>query len=323
METTYTALARNRWRTLWLLMLFPAMIATITYLASLAVGLTNSENLEHGLIVGSTFFVGVIPFVSAGALVWTLIAITAGKRMVLSFAGAKKVRKIDAPELYRTVENLAIQTGVPTPEIYLIEDESMNAFATGYAPSRAAVAITRGLLGKLEKPELEAVMAHELGHILHRDTRVMLIAVTMVGIIQILSELILRGVFRTMHISGRDDRKGGGGAIAIAFLIVIAVWIIGALGAVFVQMGISRRREYMADAQSVHLTRHPDALISALQKISGDARVEVLDGKRSIAAMCIIDPLGQGKHGLFDALEGLFASHPPMAKRIAALQSLR
>lgn len=321
MQTTYAALAGNRWRTIWLLMLFPAMVATVTYLASLAVGLIGAEGIDGGLENGSRFFLSSIPFVTIGSVLWMIIALFAGRKMVLSFAGAKKIQKADAPDLYRTVENLAIQTGIPTPDVYVIEDESMNAFATGYRPENAAVAITRGLLNKLTKPELEAVMAHEMGHILHRDTRVMLMAVTMVGIIQLITELVLRGVFRSSF-KGNHDRKGGGSAAAIAIILVIVIWLIGAVGAVFVQMGISRRREYMADAQSAHLTRHPDALITALQKIATDSRVEVLDGKRSVAAMCIIDPLGQNKHGFFDAIGGLFASHPPMEKRIETLKTM-
>ncbi|HLD64230.1 MAG TPA: M48 family metallopeptidase [Candidatus Peribacteraceae bacterium] len=319
-RTTYEALAANRWRSLWLLMLFPAMLATIVLLGILVVVAAEQGVTDQSINrIGELFF-GVIPFVIVGATLWIIIALLTGKRMVLSFAGAKPIKKAEAPELYRLVENLAIQTGIPTPTIYIIEDQSLNAFATGYKPEGAVVAVTRGILERLEKPELAAVLAHEFGHILHRDIRVMFIAVTMVGIIQLISELILRGLFHGMY-GGRSDRKSGAGAAGIIFLAAVAIWLIGFLGAMFVQLGLSRRREFMADTESAHLTRHPESLINALQKIAADPRVEVLDGKRSIAAMCIADPL-ENKRNLLENLQGLFSTHPRVQDRIRALQAL-
>jgi len=255
-------------------------------------------------------------------VVWITIALAFGKHMILAFSGANPIEKRDNPELFRTVENLAIRTGIPTPNIYIIEDESMNAFATGFSPTDSAVAITTGLLKKLDKNELEAVMAHEFGHILHRDIRIMLIAVTMVGIIQLLAEVILRVVFQNIRaFSNGDEKKDSGQIIFVMIAAAVVIWLISFLGAIFVQMGISRKRELMADAQSANLTRNPTALISALQKISTDARVEILDGKRSIAAMCIADPL-ETKSSFFDSLSGLFSSHPPVQERIEALQGM-
>src|SRR3989338_5431837 len=306
-RTTYEALAANRWRSLWLLMLFPAMLATIVLIGILVVVAAEQGVTDQSINrIGELFF-GVIPFVIVGATLWIIIALLTGKRMVLSFAGAKPIKKAEAPELYRLVENLAIQTGIPTPTIYIIEDQSLNAFATGYKPEGAVVAVTRGILERLEKPELAAVLAHEFGHILHRD-------------IQLISELILRGLFHGMY-GGRSDRKSGAGAAGIIFLAAVAIWLIGFLGAMFVQLGLSRRREFMADTESAHLTRHPESLINALQKIAADPRVEVLDGKRSIAAMCIADPL-ENKRNLLENLQGLFSTHPRVQDRIRALQAL-
>src|SRR3989338_1210951 len=226
-RTTYEALAANRWRSLWLLMLFPAMLATIVLIGILVVVAAEQGVTDQSINrIGELFF-GVIPFVIVGATLWIIIALLTGKRMVLSFAGAKPIKKAEAPELYRLVENLAIQTGIPTPTIYIIEDQSLNAFATGYKPEGAVVAVTRGILERLEKPELAAVLAHEFGHILHRDIRVMFIAVTMVGIIQLISELILRGLFHGMVRSGNSDRKNSGGAAAVILLAAIAIWLIG------------------------------------------------------------------------------------------------
>lgn len=321
-ETTYAALSRNRWRTVWLLMLFPAMIVTVTYLACLAVSLYGATAETDAVVSSVNLFLAAAPAVTIGSTVWMIIALLGGKSMVLSFSGAKPINKSDAPELYRIVENLSIQTGIPMPQVYVIEDASMNAFATGYAPSQAAVAVTRGLLERLDRSELQAVMAHEIGHILHRDTRVMLIAITMVGILQLLAEIVLRGVFHNFgSIGGDRDRKSSGNAVIVIIVIAIVIWLISVLGALFVQMGISRRREFMADAESAHLTRHPQSLMSALQKISADPRVEVLDGKRTIAAMCIADPL-ERKQSFFEELQGLFSSHPAMHDRLEALSRL-
>jgi len=317
-ETTYAALRKNRWRTLWLFMLFPAMLATITYLSLLSFSAMEYGSVTPAVYNSAALFFDIAPFVTVGAVLWVIIALLWGRRMVLAFAGAKPIEKRDNPALYRSVENLAIRTGIPTPKIYIIDDHSLNAFATGYSPKNSAVAITKGLLEKLDKSELEAVMAHEFGHILHRDTRVMLMAITMVGIIQVLAEVILRMIFHRVHYGDDED---AGRIIIFLLAAAVVIWLISAFGAVFVQLGISRRREYSADIASAHITRHPTALVSALQKISKDARVEVLDGKRSIAALCIADPL-EKKKDFLDKLSGLFATHPPLKKRITALNGL-
>lgn len=308
---------------MWLFMLFPAMLFTITFLAIFAIAFFGTEDWVLASYEAGNMFFNVIPFVTIGATIWALISIFFGQKMILGFAGAKSIEKKDAPELYRIVENLAIRTGIPTPKIAIIEDQSMNAFATGFSPNNASVAITRGLLEKLNKKEVEAVMAHEMGHILHRDIRIMLIAVTMVGIIQLVAELIFRIVFRNLGAfgKGKGSKKGGGAAILVIIAAAVVIWLISIFGALFVQMGISRKREYMADAESANLTRDPLALASALEKITADSRVEVLDGKRSIAAMCIADPLDQ-KQSFMEKLSGFFASHPPAKDRIALLRSM-
>jgi heat shock protein HtpX len=321
-KTFHYYLAKNRWRTAWLMFLFPVMITVIVFSALYAFSLYVSQDFEIAVVSAFEKFVFLLPWVSAIAFLWVIIALRFGRSMILGFAGAKPIEKKDSPDLYRVVENLAIRSGISTPDIYLIEDESMNAFATGYSPKKAAVAITRGLLQKLSKSEVEAVMAHEIGHILHRDTRVMLIAITIVGIIQVIAEIIFRGIYRNaFFLGGKESGKKNGIIILAVIGILLLVWVISFFGAIFVQMGISRRREYMADAECVNLTRAPGSLISALQKISRDSRVEALDGKRSIAAMCIADPL-EKKQSFFERIQGLFSSHPPIAERIRALESM-
>ena len=315
--TCYEVMARNRWRTLLLFALFPIMLAAMTMLGSLALAIVESDG-AGGAIGPSALqnFLAISPVVGAVGTMWIGITLVSGKRMVLAFAGAKPIAKRDAPELYRIVENLAIRTGITMPALYVIDDPSLNAFATGYSPNRAAVAVTKGILEKLEKPELEAVLAHEFGHILSRDTRVMLIAIAMVGILQMLSEIVIRGIFHGSR--GSRDRKDGG---PVLLLIAIGVWLIGSVCAVLVQMGISRKREYLADAQSAYLTRDPLSLAAALAKISADPRVEVLDGKRTAVALCIADPLEE-KQSFVDGMLGLFSTHPPVKDRIALLRGM-
>ena len=240
--------------------------------------------------------------------------------MILSLSGAHQIQKSDAPDLYRIVENLSIRTGIKMPSVYIIEDQGMNAFATGYSPDKAAVTVTRGILDKLSSSELESVLAHEFGHILNRDTRVMLIAITFVGILQLAADLVLRSLW----FSGGTRRRGrdNGDAGFIIVIAIIVIWLVGFIGSILVQLGISRKRELLADAESAYLTRNPEGLISALEKITSDPHVEELDGKRSIAALCIADPLEGENESLLDKLQGLFSTHPSTKKRIEELQKM-
>lgn len=319
-HTFYDAIAKNRWRTAFLFALFPAMMLTIVYLGSLITTLYASNlPVDQAFVAAGDLFFQFTPWVIVGSAVWILLMMLGGKNMVLSMAGAKLISKAEAPDLYRMVENLAIRTGMPTPQVYIIEDESMNAFATGFSPQSAVVAVTRGILRQLDKDELEAVLAHEFGHIICRDTRTMLIAITMVGVLQLLADMILRSMWYAGRSKRSNEKNGAGGIIMLA---AIAIWLIGFVGSVLVQLGISRRREFNADAQSAQLTRNPAGLISALQKISTDARVEVLDGKRSIAMLCIADPLEGEKHSFLETIQSLFRTHPSTKRRIEELRGM-
>ena len=265
--------------------------------------------------------------------------------MILAFAGAKPIQKKDHPELFRSVENVSISAGLPkTPDIYIIEDMSLNAFATGNSPKDSKVAISRGLLEKLTKAELEAVMAHEVGHILNRDIRVMLISITLVGAVQMLGELLLR----TGGFTRSSDNSKSSSALFFIGLLFITI---GTLLATLTKLAISREREYLADATSATLTHNPRALATALKKISENARIEVLDKKASMAGLCIADPTASGHknhqkefthisppqaHNL-DSLNSsnlhlnkpskkpslwsrIWSTHPPMSDRIARLE---
>lgn len=317
-QTFYNAIAKNRWRTIFLFALFPAMLLTILYLGSYILAAYGGSGDDMTTQAGDLFFT-LSPWIIGGSILWMIIMVFNGKNMILSLSGAHPIQKSDSPELYRIIENLAIRTGIKTPQVFVMEDDSLNAFATGYSPDKAAVTVTRGILKKLSPTELEAVLAHEFGHILHRDTRTMLVAITMTGIIQLIADMILRSLWFSGHARG-GRRRGNSGAIV--FLAIIAVWVIGCIGAILVQLSISRKRELLADAESAYLTRNPQSLITALEKITADPRVEQLDGKRSIAALCIADPLEAGNQSLLDSLQSLFSTHPSTKDRIKELRKM-
>ncbi len=321
--TFYGAMSKNRWRTVFLFALFPVMILLVVYLAILILTV-SSGNGYGGDVTTQTvdMFFAVSPWVIGLSVLWMVIMVLSGKNMILSLSGAKPIEKKDAPELYRIVENLAIRTGIKTPSVYIINDPGMNAFATGYSPDNAAVTVTRGILERLSPSELESVLAHEFGHILNRDTRVMLIAITLVGILQLMADLVLRSLwFGGLRGRGRN-REGGGESGLIILAAIIVIWLIGFVGSVLVQLGISRKREFLADAESAYLTRNPEGLITALQKITSDPHVDELRGKRSIAALCIADPLEEDKQSFLDSLQGLFSTHPSTKKRIEELRRM-
>lgn len=274
------------------------------------------------LIILVGYFFGELSEIGyAGVFIGLLIALPSAligyytsDQMVLFMAGAKVVAKKDNPVLYNTIENLAMTAGMPTPKMYIIEDESLNAFATGRDPNHAAMAITRGLLNKLSKVELEGVMAHELSHIKNFDTRLSMIVVIFVGLVVILADLFWRVSFW-----GRGgSKKNNGGAI----LLVIGLFfiILSPIAAKILQMALSRNREYLADADAALITRFSQGLAGALRKISGQEKV-LAHANSAMNHLYIVSPL--------DSLEGrersgwwsnLFATHPPVEERIKKLE---
>lgn len=237
-------------------------------------------------------------------------------KVVLAMTRAKPIEKKDNPELYRIVENLCITAGLPLPRIYIIEGAQPNAFATGRDAKHAVVAVTRGLLEKLEKTELEGVIAHELSHIGNRDMLLSTIVVVLVGIVTMLSDWFLRISF--WGGGRRDDSEGSGGAILA--LLGIAAAIIAPIAAVVLQLAISRKREFLADATGALLTRYPEGLAAALEKISADpAPLKV--ASNSTAHLYIANPFrGRQSQNWFTKL---FMTHPPIEERVKALRDLK
>jgi len=240
-------------------------------------------------------------------------------QIVLATSGAKRITKKDNPELYRIVENLAIGDGVPTPKVYIINDPSPNAFATGRDPKHASVAVTSGILDRLNKTELEGVLAHELSHVKNFDTRLMAITAVLVGFVAILANMFMNSFFwGGFGMRGRRDEEGN--QAQIIFLVLGLVFaIIAPLIATLIQLAISRKREFLADASGALLTRYPEGLASALEKISSDPR-PLRTASNATAHLFIVNPF-KGK-GFSGWLAGLFSTHPPIEERIKILRSM-
>ena len=235
-------------------------------------------------------------------------------KIILTMSNAKQIQKKDNPELFRTVENLCIGDGLPMPKIYIIQDSAPNAFATGRDPKHAVVCVTTGILEKLNKSELEGVIAHELSHIKNFDIRLMAIVVILVGTIALLADIFMR----SMWFRGRD-REDRGNSQAIFMLIGIVLAILSPIIATLIQLAISRKREFLADASGVLLTRYPEGLASALEKISRD-REPLEAANNATAHLYIVNPF-KGKE-IKSFLAGLFNTHPPIEDRIKILRSM-
>jgi heat shock protein HtpX len=227
------------------------------------------------------------------------------------------VTKAEEPVLYRIVENLSIGSGLPVPKVWVIEDSAPNAFATGRNPGAAHVAATRGLLDKLEKRELEAVMAHELSHVGNYDTRLMTLMAVAVGLVAMISDMMLR--FTRFGVGSRPSNRGkGGGALAIIVIVVALIMIaVAPIAAGIMRLAMSRRREYLADASGALLCRNPSALADALEKISAD-RDPLEVANKATAHLYIANPL----KGHESFLNNLFSTHPPVEERVEILRAM-
>lgn len=300
----------NNTRSLLLLAGFPVLVVLILYglqLVLMGGGLvegTGGSLADDLARSGEMLFVSV-PAALVISAIWFAIAYLGNQAMIDAMTGARKVERRDAPELYNLLENLAISRGMRTPTLRIIEDQSLNAYASGLHEGRYSVTVTRGLMGALTRDEMEAVLAHELTHVINKDVRTMVIASIFAGIISVVAEMVFRGLFYSRGGRGGDNKNAGP-----LILIGLAIAAIGYLLAIVIRMTLSRTREYIADAGAVELTKNPDAMISALRKVSGQSTLEAPDEVRGM----FLDNSGKGS-----AIMGLFATHPPIEKRIAAL----
>lgn len=248
------------------------------------------------------------------SLIWIAIAFKQGDRIIMKMTGATPANPEREAQLHNVVEEMAIGAGVTKPAVFIIETEAMNAFATGMSPSKASVAVTRGLLNKLNRDELQAVIGHEMGHIVNWDIRYATAVSVLVGLIVLLSDGVLRGSILGGH--GRSNRSGNAGG-AILFIVLLIFVILAPLAARLVQMAVSRQREFLADASSVKITRNPHALISALEKLSHET-VRFDGANRATQHMFIVNPFTN----FSEKASSLMATHPPLSRRIQRLYNL-
>jgi len=307
----YDQIAANGRRTVLILCAFPVALFITLYLF-LAVFVMLDGGRASVMDEALQLTLMTFPWLFSVVFIWIGISLFGGGSMMLGMANARRVTLEENPDLFRLVENTAIMAGLPTPEIYLIDDESLNAFATGRNPETASVAFTRGIVKKLSKTELQAVVAHELSHIGNRDTRLMLITIAGIGCFLFLGEMLLR-----MALRGGGGRGRGGGKATLVFLVMaLACFVFGYVIAPILRLALSRRREYQADATAVKITRDPGALAGALTKIAGNPRVEALDKSPLVGNMCIANP---AELGFF---RKLYCTHPPIEDRVAALTNM-
>lgn len=292
----YRAIAKNKRNTVFIILLFLVIIGALGYLAG---------------VVYQSWAISITVLVIA--VVYATIQYFAASRLAISISGGREIQKADNPRLYRIVENLSITDGVPMPKVYVINDPAPNAFATGRDPEHAFVAATTGLLDLMDDPELEGVMAHEMGHVQNYDTRVSMIVFGLVVAIGFIADLFLRFAFFG---GGRsNDRNGGGGGNPIVIVFGLAAMIVAPLVAAGVQAAISRQREYLADATSAMTTRNPDALASALTKLATYGR-PMQRQNSSMAHLWISDPTKPG------FMSKLFSTHPPIEDRVERLHRI-
>lgn len=299
-NTAWDHVSQNVFKTWVIFFFFTLFTVAVVYIIARGFGYGEMGGL--GIVGVSLIAAGIMNFVS---YYWS-------DKIVLGISGAKPVDEKSNKDIYRLVENLTIAAGLPLPKIYVIEDTAPNAFATGRDPKHAAIALTTGIIQKLNKQELEGVIAHELSHIGNRDTLVMTVVSVLVGTIALLSDFFLRSMWHGGN--DRDNRASG-----VLLVLAIAAAILAPIVATLIQLALSRRREFLADASAVLLTRHPAGLAGALAKISSDKEpLEVAN--RGTAHLYIVNPLkGREALGWF---AGLFNTHPPIPARLKALQEM-
>lgn len=293
----YKEIDSNKRRTVLLMGLFLVFVIGVGYVLSLYF---------------NNYFILVIAVIVA--TVQALISYYYADSISLAVSGAKEAPRAEPfLELHRLVENLSITAGLPKPKIYIINDPSPNAFATGRDPKHASLAVTTGLLEMMDKNELQGVIAHELSHVGNYDIRLMTVVVVLVGVIALISDFALRWMWFG---GGRrnDNNEGGGQAQLILLVVAIALAILAPLAATLIQLAISRKREYLADASGALLTRYPDGLASALEKISQFSQ-PLKRANRATAHLYIADPFRK-------KVAGLFATHPPINDRIKKLRAM-
>ena len=293
----YEQIARNRRASLLLL----GDVVAVWLILGYVIGFASAGTDAGG--------VGFLAIFGGIAVVFGLLAYYRGPRVVLSLSGAREIGHDEEPQLWNVIDELRIGAGLPMPRLYVIQDLSPNAFATGRDPRHASIAVTTGLLHRMNRAELQGVLAHELAHVRNYDVRYATLVAVLVGLVALTSDYFLR----TMVFRGGRAARGAAAAIMLAVALILAV--VAPISARLVQLAISRRREFLADASAVEVTRDPLALVSALEKMDGDPR-PTATANRATAHLYIMSPIKSYTGN------GLFDTHPPTEQRIAALLAM-
>jgi heat shock protein HtpX len=295
----YDQIRKNKLRTAVLISVFILFILALSWFGGLYYGADPYGALAVGIII---------------SLVMTAFSYFGGSSMALFTAGAKQIAKEDNPYVWNMVENLSITAGLPMPKVYIIADNGMNAFATGRDPKHASIAFTTGIIAGLENEELEGVAAHELSHVKNYDTLIMTIVVVLVGVIALFADWMLRARFFGVGRSS-GNRRGGGQVELVLMIVGLVLVILSPIIAEFIKLAVSRRREYLADASAVLLTRYADGLAGALRKIGAQGG-KLTRANHATAHLYISNPFGGRK------LSKLWSTHPPIEDRIRALEQM-
>jgi heat shock protein HtpX len=306
--TFYSEQSANRRNSFFLALVVVAFLAAFGYVIGYVIGLGSGNELAFGL--------GALAIAVAFGVLGAIGSYFGGDQLVLASSHAQEITAAQAPELYNVVNEMAVAAGVPMPKVYIIDDPSPNAFATGRDPQHSSVAITTGLLQKLTREELQGVIGHEMSHVRNYDIRFTMIVGVMVGSIALLAQLFLRYTFWFGGGRNRDNNGGGGGFGAIMLVVGIVMAILAPFFSALVTMAVSRQREYLADASSVQLTRNPHGLESALAKLASDNE-SLHSANGATQHLYIVNPLKKLGGGA-----ALFSTHPPIVDRINRLRQL-
>jgi len=310
----YTHIQSNKRRSIALLISLFLLVYVLVYAGALAAeALSYPASLDFLLRRAWLDFLSAAPWATAGAAAWIVIAYYFHQSMIDAITGGREVTRQEQPRLYNLLENLCISRGITMPKLKVMDSDALNAFATGMNEKQYSITVTTALLQRLDDPEVEAVLGHELTHIRNGDVRMMVIAVIIAGVVGFVAELFFRLWFNTgfgmggRRVSSSEDRGRGGNAIGIAIAVglIVLAWILSFM----IRLALSRSREFLADAGSVELTKNPDAMISALRKIEG--RGEIEGATSAVMEMCVDNPR--------EEFADVFATHPSVDQRVAAL----
>lgn len=297
MASFYSEMNKNKWNSYILIFFFVLVVSAIGAFLGWYWG-----SIYFGF--GMAFFIAVI---------YTAIVFSSGDKMIHSSTGAREVKRSEYPYLYHTIEGLAIAAGIPKPKAYVIDSPALNAYATGKDPKNASITVTTGLMNKLNKQELEGVIAHEMSHIKNYDIRFMMLTVVLVGVVVLLSNIFLRSLW----FAPAGGRRNSGGSNLIFIIIGVVLVILSPIIVQLIRLAISRKREYLADASGAMLTRYPPGLASALEKIKDDNNYEIKKASKATAALFISNPLKKEKNK-----SSWWSTHPDINSRIERLRKM-